>query len=153
MPSSGARSGDPRLGFLDLGPALLIFALLRIALGTVLFGVVEIAHELFVIDLELVQRAAFFGVVLAPEHLARLHVLALAAAKLDQAPPIQRHHLGPSLRLDGSGAEDGFGDGRHCREAGRDGLDVQVVVVDKIAAAEHCNRCDRRSEHAQDGHG
>ena len=63
---------DPRLVFLGLGPALLIFLLRGVALGAVLLGAIEIALRLLVADLQLVQRAALLGIVHAAEHLAGL---------------------------------------------------------------------------------
>ena len=103
---------DPRLVFLGLGPALLIFLLRGVALGAVLLGPLEVALRLLAGELQLVQRAAFLGVVLPAEHLAGLHRLPLAGAEIDQAAPLQRHHLGPARRLDRTGAVDGLGDGR-----------------------------------------
>jgi hypothetical protein len=74
---------DPRLGFFQPGPALLIFGLGGVALGSVFFGPIEVALQLLVVVLEFLQRAALLGVVLAAENLARLHVLPLATAQLE----------------------------------------------------------------------
>ena len=138
---------------LPLMCALLVFALLGVTLGPILFGVIEIAHKLLVIDFELVQFAALGGIVLAPEHLARPHILTFAAAQLDQSAPVERHDLGPAFRLDRAGAVNGFGDRRQRRKAGRHGLDMQVVGVDEIAPTKHRNRGTCYSKIAQDGHG
>jgi hypothetical protein len=91
-----------------LGPALLVVPLRRIILAAIGRGASEIALQLFVVELELVQHAALLGIVLTAENLAGLDVLPLATADLDQAAPLQRHHLGPARRLYRSGAVDGF---------------------------------------------
>ena len=55
---------DTRLGFLELGPALLIILLRSVAVAAVLLGAGEVARQLLVVDLELMQRAALLGIVL-----------------------------------------------------------------------------------------
>ena len=127
--------GDPRLGFLELSPALLVVPLRRVAFAAVGLGAGEIALQLLVVELELVQHAAFLRIVLAAENLAGLDVLSLAIAHLDQTAALQRHHLGPARRLHYSGAIDGLGDGSLRRDAGRDRLDRKDVGVGVIRAA------------------
>src|SRR6185369_6176666 len=94
--------GDPRFGFLELGPALLVLGARGVALVAILLGARQVAFELATIDFHLIERAALFGVVLAAEDLAGPHDLSLAPAQFDQPTALQRYHLGPAFGLDGA---------------------------------------------------
>jgi hypothetical protein len=64
--------GDPRFGFLELGPALFVLGARSVVLVAILFGARQVAFELAAIDFHLIERAALLGVVLAAKDLARL---------------------------------------------------------------------------------
>ena len=144
MPSSGALKisefephllrGNPRFGFLELGPALLVLGTRSVILVAILLGARQIAFELASIDVHLLQRATLLGVVLAAEDLAALDRLSLASAKLDQPAALQRHHFGPALGLDGACSVNGFGNRRDARNAGGDQRRMKETGIAVIAS-------------------
>src|SRR5207302_966587 len=143
---------DPRLGLLELGPALFVLRLSLRALVAVLLRTIEIALQLAVANLKLVELGALFGIVLAAENLARLHGLSLAAAQIDQATALQRNYLGPSLRLYGSSAEHRLGDGSELRNAGRDEFGVKEIGIEIVGTAGDHDQQDCYDRETADRH-
>jgi hypothetical protein len=89
---------------------------------------VEVAVELLAPRGELVERSLFLAVVLAGQHLALTHRLALAAAQLDDPPAREGNDLGPADRLDRPGAVDHLGHRGVAREAHGDDRGLEKVI-------------------------
>ena len=127
--------GDPRFGFLEFGPALLVLGARGVALVAILLGARQVAFELAAIDFHLVERTALLGVVLATEDLSGPHHLSLAPAQFDQPAALQRHHLGPALGLDGACSVNRFGNRRDVRDAGAHQRRIKEAGIGIIASA------------------